>query len=193
MDQLKIEVRKARPTEGRFIARCVMSAIGMPVFSKEFSKENFEMLEVLSEVCAQPDTLYSYRNTIVATVGDIPVGALTAYSGAMYPQMKEKTFAMVKEKTGFEYKAQWDDETGAGEYYLDSLCVLPSFRGHHIGSLLVSQALETAEGLGFPLAALIVESEAKGLQEMYAKCGFTPAGKKFCFGKDFIRMVCQIF
>lgn len=192
MDQLKIEVRKARPAEGRFIARCVMSAIGMPVFSRDFSRKDFDILEVLSGACAMPDTLYSYRNTLVATVGDIPVGCIVAYDGARYEKMKGKTFAMVKEKTGYEFKSDFENETEAGEYYLDSLCVLPSFRGHGIGKLLISQSLETAEGLGFPIATLIVESGNDFLQEYYRDCGFEPEGKKACFGKDFTRMVCHV-
>lgn len=191
MSQLNIEIRKAKPTEGRFIARNVMSAVGHDVFGEPFTTEDFEILLVLSDICAMPDTLYSYRNTMVAAVGDMPVGSLTAYDGALYREMKEKTFSIVKNRLGWEPPVM-DDETRPGEYYLDSLAVLPTFRGHHIAKLLVEQALETAEGLGFRLVSLIADATDKGLQQLYADMGFKEDGHLSCFGHDYIRMINQI-
>ena len=85
-----------------------------------------------------------------------------------------------------------DDETVDGEYYLDSLAVLPSMRGHHIGRTLIHQALEIAEGLGFSKVSLIVTKGEEKLKALYEDCGFEEDGIRNCFGHEYVHMVNMI-
>jgi len=188
---IKVDVRKALSSEARFIARNVMAAMGTDVFNVPFSDNDFKILEVLTDICKRSDTLYSYRNTLIATVFGLPVGSLTAYDGGDYSKKKEITFSIVKEKAGFTLPPM-DDETQSGEYYLDSLAVLPSMRGHHIGKTLIMQALETAHSLGFSKASLIVNQGEEKLKGLYYDCGFEDDGTRNCFGHDYLRMVNDI-
>ena len=188
---IKVEVRKALSEEASFIARNIMAALGTDVFNSPFSDEDFKILETLTSVCKRTDTLYSYRNTLVATVFGLPVGSLTSYNGALYKDMKELTYSIIKDKCGFTLPPM-DDETGEGEYYLDSLAVLPSMRGHHIGRTLIHQALEIAEGLGFSKVSLIVTKGEEKLKALYADCGFEEDGVRKCFGHEYVHMVNMI-
>ena len=185
---LKVEIRKAFNTEARFIARNIMAAMGSDVFNSPFSEDVFSILDALTDVCGRKDTLYSYCNTLVATVAGVPVGSLTSYNGADYREKKETTFSIIKDKTGFTLP-QMDDETAAGEYYLDSLAVLPSMRGHHVGRTLILQAIEIAEGLGFTKVSLIVKEGEDSLKSLYESCGFVEDGVRNCFGLRYIHMV----
>jgi len=185
---LKVETRKAFNTEAGFIARNIMAAMGSDVFNLPFSEDDFLILEALTDVCGRKDTLYSYCNTLIATVAGLPVGSLTSYNGADYREKKETTFSIIKDKTGFTLP-QMDDETSAGEYYLDSLAVLPSMRGHHVGKTLILQALEIAEGLGFTKVSLIVMEGENKLKSLYEECGFEEDGIRNCFGHRYVRMV----
>ena len=188
MSKLTIELRKARPAEARFIARNIMASIGREVFTEPFSKDDFECLVALEEVCGMPDTLYSYRNTLVATVNDIPVGSLTSYNGALYTQLRDRTFSILKARLGNIFP-EGDDETREGEYYLDAMAVLPSFRGHGIAKLLIREALDVAEGLGFADVTLLCNVSKPGLLEYYKGLGFTEDGTLNCFGRSFVRMI----
>ncbi len=185
---IKVEVRKAFSSEARFIARNVMAAMGADVFNVPFSEEAFTILESLTGICGRTDTLYSYKNTLVATVSDIPVGTLTAYNGADYVKMRDLTFSIVKEETGFVLP-EMDDETGPGEYYLDSLAVIPSMRGHHVAKTLIRQSLEIADGLGFTKVSLIVKKGDDKTKALYEECGFEEDGIRNCFGHEYVRMV----
>ena len=101
--------------------------------------------------------------------------------------MKEKTFNLLKEGLGLDFTGM-DDEAGKGEYYLDSLAVSPRFRKRGIGRLLIMQALEAGEALGFSKASLLVLRSDKGLRGLYSALGFVAEGKRMCFGKEYIRM-----
>lgn len=188
MDNL--EIRRALPEEAPLIAKSIVSAMHL---------KSSSLSDVLSSVCAREDTLYSWKNTLTATLDEKFAGSITSYDGAFYKEGRERTFAFFGRSSA---AAEMDDETRAGEYYLDSLAVLPEFRGKGIGHVLMSQALETGEALGFYTASLIVESGYEHLLDLYSRWGFSvdtdahslvrpelPAGHLWCFGTDFLRMI----
>ena len=83
--------------------------------------------------------------------------------------------------------AQMDPEARPGEYYLDSLCVLPTHRGHGIGRMLLQRAIADGQAQGFT-PTLAVHPENLKAQALYARQGFRPAGRYFIFGEDYLRM-----
>ncbi len=226
---MDMEIRKATIEDAAAIARNVLAAMeydvyvpsadgaglsqgvragdGAVVYPVEaLSGENRKMLEGMTEICRREDTLYSWRNTLVAVApdcdcgsgvaaggsgGGVIAGSLTSYDGADYLAMRELTFALAREKFGWEPPVM-DDETRAGEWYMDSLAVHPSFRGKGLAQLLFSQAFEVAEALGFTRASLIALASADRLVAHYESFGFRPEGHLNCFGHDYLRMVADI-
>ncbi len=193
---MELEIRKAKVEEAPLIAHSILSAMHM-----EEDVEAAEIEETLNRICALPDTLYSWRNTLVATVDGAFAGSITSYGGNTYKEVRDYTFSLF----GRRVTLNMDDETGSNEYYLDSLAVLPQFRTHGIGRELILQAMESGEALGFYTASLIVESGAENLIRLYTKCGFTvdesahskarpelPAGHLWCFGMDYLRMIAPL-
>ena len=83
-------------------------------------------------------------------------------------------------------------ETEAGEYYLDSLAVAPEFRGQSIGSILIQNALEEAQALGFTKATLLVDSRKDYLQRLYGRLGFENGETVTFFGDEYIKMYQEI-
>ena len=83
-------------------------------------------------------------------------------------------------------------ETGEGEYYLDSMAVLPEFRGHSIGKILMNNALETAEALGFTKVTLLVDVVKPWLHKLYESVGFEKGEQVMFFGEPFMRMIQHI-
>jgi ribosomal protein S18 acetylase RimI-like enzyme len=75
-----------------------------------------------------------------------------------------------------------NDETEAGEYYLDSVAVLPEFRGQGIGSALVEAFCERAFSEGAERVGLIVEEENATAEKVYSSLGFKRVGERLFFG-----------
>ena len=75
-----------------------------------------------------------------------------------------------------------DDETEAGEFYLDSVGVLEQFRGHGVGSALLKAMTAKAHAEGHADVALIVDQDNPEAERLYARLGFERVGIRMFFG-----------
>ncbi len=139
-----------------------------------------------NDVCVREDVLYSWRNTLLAIVEGRPVGMITSYEGERYHAMRERTMAIVKEKLGVAFPGM-EDEAVPGEYYLDSLAVVPEYRGRGIGRALLQQGIGRGLALGLKVT-LAVDPVNTRAQRLYASLGFKPAGELFIFGHTYWKM-----
>ena len=115
-------------------------------------------------------------------------GALLSYPGEIYKDLRASTF---KEfwPGFFAQFCEDDPETGPGEYYLDSLAVLPEYRGKGIGRALLEDGIQKGIILGFRQVSLVADAEMPKLIHLYQSVGFVSAGHRHAFGVDFQRMI----
>lgn len=201
LDEMKnnqVELRKARKEDAGFIAHVVMVAMGYNVFDKEVAVNGTsplgklsDILAALTDICAREDTLYSYKNTDIALFGGQVAGALVSYNGGDYKELAGRTFSLVAKSLGIP-EMEPGTETREGEYYLDSMAVLPEFRGHGIGKILMNNALESAEALGFTKVTLLVDVVKPWLHKLYESVGFEKGEQVMFFGEPFMRMIQHI-
>ena len=85
-----------------------------------------------------------------------------------------------------------------GEFYLDSMAVLPEFRRmtfeyagstDRIGHLLMLDGIEEGRRKGFPRISLIVDKAKPRLFAYYSALGFRPDGEILFFGHLYDRMI----
>ena len=190
----RVELRKGRASDAPFIADAVLAAMGYDIFNPSLSVDaetSFGPIsavrDALIKVCSKEDTLYSWKNTTVATFCGKTAGAIVSYDGGIYKETAERTFALMAKLLNTE-KPEPGSETGAGEYYLDSLVVHPEFRGHNIGSILMRNALDEAEALGYEKVTLLVDEKKPHLHKLYKKLGFEFGDVVLFFGEPYIRM-----
>lgn len=138
-------------------------------------------------ICTDEDVLYSWRNTLIAEIGGKPAGMLTAYDGRYYHDMRIRTMALVKQHLGVEFPGM-EDEAVAGEYYLDSLAVMPEYRGRGIGRQLLKQGIANGKALNLDVT-LAVDPINERAKRLYRSLGFKPSGTLFIFGHDYEKMV----
>ena len=130
------QLRNAVSSDAPFLAQCILAGMHMYDFGESPSDSIKEILSWVSKCETREDTLYTYRNSRVAEVNGIPVGALLSYPGEEYLARKEKTFR--GERPSLLKNSSADDpETDPGEWYLDSLAVHPDYRGLGIGKSLL--------------------------------------------------------
>ncbi|MGN0032923.1 MAG: GNAT family N-acetyltransferase [Candidatus Limimorpha sp.] len=179
-------IRNATPSDAPFLAKCVMA--GMHFFDFECEiPENEVLFERLTECERRDDLLYTYRNSRVAEVDGVVVGSLLSYPGDIYKEVRQRTFNELWPEL-LELDAESEQETVEGEYYLDSIAVLPSFRGRGIGQALVRDSIQRGISLGFNKITLVVDPGMPYLVSLYTSLGFSLAGHCHAFGVDFRKM-----
>lgn len=171
MSELSFHIRPATREEAPFLARCVCEGIGFEIFEHE-TAFNTQVAAGLEPLAAREDTLYSYRHAMVAEVEGNVVGALISYPGAQYHQMRTVTFREIPAFKDWDMEAMCD-EAGVGEYYLDTLAVLPSYRRHGIGAALMRERIAWAEQHCPELKiSLLVDPDNHNGQRIYTRLGF---------------------
>ena len=177
----KITLRQATVADARFIAENVLRALHID--------ETDDMhINHLADICRREDTLYSWRNATIALCDGVPAGLMVAYDGARYRQMRDVTFPLIRMYVGDNYY-NMDDEACAGEYYLDSLAVLPEYRRRGIASALIHEMFRQRDESGIPLATIAVDPENKTAYTLYTKNGFRPDGQITVFNTTYDRLV----
>ena len=121
-----VTIRDARPSDAPFLAKCIMAGMHFYDFETDIPEEEDIFLRLV-ESEGKDEWLYSYKNTRVAEVDGEIAGSLLSYPGNIYRDLRRKTFTELWPDL-FRMESESDQETNPGEYYLDSLAVLPSFR-----------------------------------------------------------------
>ncbi len=176
-------IRDARIEDCEFVARGICMALHM--------MPEEPMLKGIAKICQRTDVLYSYRHAMIAWEGDTPVGLCLCYDGGKYHEMRQITFPLFEALMGHEPSHEEmdlehaEDEAVAGEYYMDSLAVMPQWRKRGIGFRLMQAQLERAKALGFHKATLLVDPDNEEAQRIYRKLGFVEDSQVYAFGQIF--------
>lgn len=176
-----ISFRNATTDDALFIAR----GFHMAMLYDDAPEEQIH--NFAQNICVREDVLYSWHNTIIAEVDGQCAGMLTAYDGRYYHDMRIRTMRLVKQHLGVEFPGM-EDEAVAGEYYLDSLAVMPEYRGKGIGRQLLRQGIETGKTLNLDVT-LAVDPINDRAKRLYRSLGFHPSGTLFIFGHDYEKMI----
>ena len=174
---LNIEIRPAEIGDYPIIARAVCMAIGEET-AKRYCGDN--CLEALEKIARMEGTQYSYRNALVATANGVPAGAIVGYDGGQLHRLRERTLSVVRRYN--PQVAAVEDETGEGEFYLDSIGILPGFRGCGVGRKLLTAMRERAIAAGHGCVGLLVDCENPRAEQLYVAIGFVPVGTRRFFG-----------
>lgn len=179
-----LTIRKAVIEDAPFVARCVLEAIG-------FENITDEILARQTAFSRREDVLYSWRHALMAEYEGETVGCIIAYEGRRYSWLRSITFPIIKEMCGADFSGQ-RDETGPGEYYLDSLYVVPKYRNYGIGTKLMLSGIANTRTLRIPRVGLIVSTEKPDAQKLYRSLGFAEKECFIAFNEPFIKMTMEL-
>lgn len=176
-----LSLRKATIDDALFISK----GFHMAMLYDDATSQQIELFA--HHICVRPDVLYSWKNTLIAEVNGIPAGMLTSYDGRYYHEMRGRTMALIKKHLGIEFN-NMEDEAETGEYYLDSLAVMPEFRGNGIGRTLLQKGIDQGHALGLTVT-LAVDPSNPIAKRLYLSLGFVSAGTLFIFGHNYEKMI----
>ncbi len=168
-----ITIRKSEKSEAASIARLIMDAMTdeccLYFCGDGHGLDDFHaMMTTLVEL---DDSQYSYRNTLVAVDGETVVGVAVSYDGGRLHQLRRAFIDTAKRYLDKDHSGM-DDETQAGELYLDSLAVLATYRRQGIAKKLLRATKEKANDMGLPYVGLLVDKGNPTGEALYASVGF---------------------
>ena len=168
-----IEIRKAIREQAPEIARLIMMAMTdeccLHFCGEGYGLEDFR--KMMTRLVERVDSQYSYVNTYVACDGNKVVGISVSYDGGKLHALRRVFLELSKEYIGKDNSGM-DDETQAGELYLDSLAVLPEYRRQGIARQLIMATKERAEELNLPGVGLLVDKGNPIGESLYTSIGF---------------------
>ena len=178
---MNIQFRQAEHSDALFIAR----GFHMAMLMEDVPDSQIQLFA--RQICSRDDVLYSAPNTTIAIVEDEPMGMVTAYDGRFYHAWRQQTMQLVKQHLGIEFPGM-EDEALPGEYYIDSLAVLPPHRGRGIGRALLQKAI--SDGLSLNLQpTLAVDPVNTRAQALYRSLGFRYHSDLFIFGHTYHKYI----
>ena len=182
---MDVIIRQARKEEASQIAKLFMLAWPVDEILESNGLTCEQLHEFITLIAANEETIYSYENTVVAEIDGKVAGAMCAYDGADYQRLKQPIVDVLGPDCGFAKMK----ETEAGEFYLDSVGVLPEYRGRGIASRIIDAQCERAASLGHKVAGLIVDIDKPQVEALYSRLGFTYLDDKDFFGHTMRHMV----
>ena len=130
---------------------------------------------MMTTLVRREDSQYSYRNAWVAlddkTTDDKPVvaGVIVGYDGADLRRLREAFLQAAKKYLDQDFSGM-DDETQAGEYYIDSLAVDTRYRHQGLATLLLRKLIDQ-KGRKQPVG-LLVDKGNPSAERLYRHLGF---------------------
>lgn len=128
--------------------------------------------QLMTDLVCRTDSQYSYLNTLVALNAQRDVvGVCTAYDGARLHQLRVAFVQGCLARFNRDF-GDMDDETAAGELYVDSLAVDARYRGKGIAKALLRATIEKAKQLQLPAVGLLVDKGNPKAERLYTSVGF---------------------
>ena len=168
-----MKITQATPNHAPYIAQLVMMAMTDECCLNLAGEGNTldDFARVMNRLTAADYSQYSYRNTLVAIDDDGQVaGAIVSYDGGQLHALRQAFIDEMKREVGIDHSGI-ADETGPGEWYLDSLAVYPQYRGQGIARQLLQATVERAQKAGLH-AGLLVDKGNPKAERLYRSIGF---------------------
>ncbi|MDO4728265.1 MAG: GNAT family N-acetyltransferase [Bacteroidota bacterium] len=163
-------IRFAKPNDAQQVALLMYQAMEEIVCKLIGRSDIDEAILFLKNLFEQPNNQYSYQNAIVIEENAQILGSLVFYNGADLQFFRSPVLELAYQKYGNQINIE--DETQAGETYIDTLSVHPKAQGRGIGSRLISYLLEYIKEKELPPAGLLVDVNNPNAERLYTRLGF---------------------
>lgn len=176
-----MNIRKATLQDSESIAAHLWLAMETIVY--EFIGENSSEkgMEFLLHFTKRKDNQYSYQNCWVAEDDTKVVAVANLYDGAKLNVLRKPILEYLNKQ--YNRTIKLEDETQAGEYYLDTLGVDPSQQGKGIGSKILRFLIQEYVEKNGKTLGLLVDEDNPNAKKLYLKLGFKSVREIVFVGK----------
>lgn len=174
-------IRRAKREESKIIANYIFLA--MEEIAYQFIGENSaeKALQFLQSLIEETNNQYSYENCWLVESENEIVAAALVYDGTKLYELREPVAQKIK--LMFNRAFNPEDETEAGEYYIDCVGVNPNQQGKGIGSKIFQFLIDEYVYRRKETLGLLVDRDNPNAKRLYLKLGFEVVGEKTLVGR----------
>lgn len=187
---MDINVRLARLDDAPFVAPLIVDAIDEIANRLTGEDEPKAILDSLEELFKRTDNRHSYKNTYIAENDGGVAGIMVVYGGDQAAVLDGNLEQWLVTK-GANVKTI-EVEARPDEFYIDTICTAPQFRGHGVGTTLLKHADTIAKEKGYQKVSLSVEKQKERARHLYEKMGFVFSEPWMIIGEEFDHMVKEV-
>ena len=140
----------------------------------------------LAHFIAKEKNQYSYQNIFVVEENNVILGQISMYDGGKLKELRQPIWDKIKDDCGEDYWAE--DETQAGEIYIDTFAVSSNAQGKGIGKQLLQYAIHEVVVKQKKVLGLLVDKENPDAKRLYERIGFKVVNDIHIFGKEMEHM-----
>lgn len=185
MANFDFSIRKATISDAPFIAMGMIGALMI-----ESTPEFLDFLA--TNICANDNTLYSWRNSHIVQSNGEDVGVLIAYNGENYLNMRSVTAQICDDKLPFDFLKQ-EPETIPGEFYIDSLWIKSEMRGNGLGTKVLLETIKLGKQKNLNSVTLVADFENHRALALYEGLGFVKQQILHLFGHNYHKLSYKLF
>jgi ribosomal protein S18 acetylase RimI-like enzyme len=188
-------IRSARPEDAGFIARNILSAQRGPLsrgwFDVVLGWPEPKVLAFVERIAtARQQSWWHVSQFVIAEVDGDPAAALCALPAAGTNAAAQRAFAEVVRDSALEaselsaivqrsgYTENCWVQGGEGDWMVEHVAALPSYRGRGLVQALIDHALAVGRAVGYRQASISFLIGNEAAERCYAKAGFAFAEEK---------------
>ncbi|WP_410768557.1 GNAT family N-acetyltransferase [Fontibacillus sp. BL9] len=164
-------IRPARKEDRAKAAVLMVDAIHNIANALTGESDKTKVLGQLEKFFCEEGNRLSYRNCLVKTVGEQPVGIVVAYHGKDARALNAPILKHLKNSNGGVAETL-DIEADHTDYYIDTVSVSAEFGGRGFGTELLQAAIRQAMEQGYPTVSLNVKEDNVKARKLYERLGF---------------------
>lgn len=177
-----LNFRKATKQDASSVAKLMMLAMDKIVFDFIGEKNDEKGTLFLENLIQQENNQYSYQNTIVVEYDNQIAGCTTFYDGGKLEELRKPVLDILK--SSYNQVINPQDETQAGEIYIDTIAVSPDFQGKGIGSKILDYLIEEIAIKQNNVLGLLVDFDNSNAKKLYERKGFKVVGEKMLMNEN---------
>lgn len=175
-------IRKAKAEESSVIAPLIFLAMEDIVYYFIGERVREKAIQFLDGLIRETSNQYSYENCWVLETDNKIVAAAIVYNGAGLDHLRRPVLEKIKRD--YNRDLLLENETEAGEYYIDCIGVDPCQQGKGIGTAIIGFLIQEFAGKQQEVLGLLVDKSNPGAKRLYLKAGFEMVSEKKLAGKE---------
>lgn len=187
---MDITVRPAQLADAPLVAPLIVDAIDEIANRLTGEDEPKAILHSLEELFKRTDNRHSYQNTYIAEISGEIAGIMVVYGGDQAPTLDHNLEQWLAAKGACMQKIEV--EARPDEFYIDTICTAPQYRGHGVGTTLLKYADNIAQEKGYQKVSLSVEKQKERARHLYEKMNFIYSEPWMIIGEEFDHMVKEV-
>lgn len=175
-------IRKALLSDAEDVTLCLFLAME-DILYKFIGEDDSQKAYAFMHYLVQNEfNQYSWENCWVVEQQDNILAAVNVYDGSRLHSLREPVLDYIE--TRFDRRINPEDETQAGEFYIDSLGVKPAHRCKGIATRLLKVLIDEYVIIGNKTLGLLVDPDNAPAMRLYLRLGFKNIEGKILLGKE---------